>query len=291
MRCSSTSLPRLLVLLLMFAAPTQSARAGGLDLANGGLAAQQQGKWDQAIDLYSQALASGDLPNNTKARVLGLRGNAYGATGAPARALADFAAAIDLTPGQPAPYVGRSIVYRQMGDYDHAIADDDTAIAHSPGYVLAFTNRGLANFYAGRFAAAAEDFLKSNADDPGEADFVLWLHLSRARADQDDGAEFARNAARIDPKPWAGPAVQFFLGQMKPDDLPAAAASPNAALQRQQACEASFYLGEFALLAGEKAEARRQFQIVLDGCDLYKANYSWFSLVYGAALTERQRLD
>jgi lipoprotein NlpI len=291
MRCSRASMSGLLVLLLMLAAPGQPARAGGLELANSGLAAQQQGKWDQAIDLYTQALASGDLPDNTKARVLGLRGNAYGATGAAKRALADFAAAIDLTPGQPAPYVGRGIVYRQMGDYGHAIADDDTAIAHSPGYVLAFTNRGLANFYAGRFAAAAEDFAKSSADDPGEADFVLWLHLSRARAGQDDSAEFARNAARIDPKQWAGPAVHLFLGQLKPDDLPAAAASPNSALQRQQGCEASFYLGEAALLAGQKAAARRQFQDVLDGCDLYKANYSWFSLVYGAALTELQRLN
>jgi lipoprotein NlpI len=281
----------LFVLLGTIALGSPAASATGLDLAQAGLAAQQQGEWGKAIELYTQALAAGDLPAKTQARVLGLRANAYGAIALPDQALADFAAALAITPDDPAPYVGRGIVYRQMGDYDKAIADDDTAIAHSPGYALAFTNRGIANFYAGHFAAAAEDFAKSHADDPAEPDFVLWLHLAHARAGENDSEEFARNAGKIDRNQWAGAAVYFYLGQVKAGDLPAAAATGNSAFQRQQGCEASFYLGEGALLAGHKDEARRFFQSVLDACDLYKFSYSWFSQAYGAAKEELKRLD
>jgi lipoprotein NlpI len=281
------ALPLLIVLMMTMA---NVALAGGADLARQGLAAQQQGEWRQAIDLYSQALAAGDLNPKAKAEVLGLRANAYGVTSADDKALVDFAAAMDAVPGQPAPYVGRSIVYRQMGDYAHAIEDATTAIGHSPAYALAYTNRGLANFYAGNFAAAADDFFQSRKADPREPDFVVWLHLARARAGQDDGAELAANSAPINPDTWSGPAVYFFLGRVNPEDLPTLAATPNPVVQMQQSCEASFYLGEADLLAGDKNAARWNFQAVLKACDLYKANYAWFSNAYGGALTELKRL-
>ncbi len=197
---------------------------------------------------------------------------------------------MDVIPGQPAPYVGRSIVYRQIGDYAHAIEDTTTAIGHSPAYTLAYTNRGLANFYAGNFAAAAEDFTHSQKDDPTEPDFVLWLHLSRARAGQQDAAELAANAARINPSIWSGPAVYFFLNKVSAQDLPILAGSQNLVIEMQQTCDAFFYLGEADLLAGDKNGARYNFQAALKGCERYKTNYAWFSHAYGAALTELTRL-
>ncbi len=277
-----------LAIAIAVAAP---ARAGGLQLAKEGVAAQQAGDWSRAIELYSQSLAAGDLSAKNRAEVLGLRANAYGAMGDDDRALVDFAVAMDLVPGEPAPYVGRSIVYRQMADYARAIADATAALDRSPGYAFAYTNRGLANFYAGNFAAAADDFLASHKDDPGEPDFVLWLHLSRARAGQNDQAELLADAAPINPEKWSGPAVYFFLGRVNPEDLPTLAATANPVIQMQQGCEASFYLGEAALLAGDKPGARWHFQAVLRACDLYKRNYAWFSNAYGAALTELKRLD
>jgi lipoprotein NlpI len=283
---------RLLIVVaaLIFAAGGL-AWADSLDLAKAGLAAQQQGNWDQALQLYNQALEAGDLPTKIKARVLGLRANAYGVAGVYDKATSDFSAAIEITPDDPAPYVGRSTVYRQMGDYSHAIADADAAIALVPNYALAYTNRGLANFYAGSFDAAAEDFAKSRAADPGEPDFVLWLHLSRARAGQNDAEELATNAAKVDLKRWAGPAIALYLGWVKSDELAAAAADKNPVIQRQQGCEASFYLGEDALLQGRRDDAKRLFQSVLDACDLYRSNYAYFSQVYGAAQEELKRLQ
>jgi len=264
--------------------------AGGLDLAKAGLAAQQLGDWNRALQLYDQALQAGDLPPATQARVLGLRANAYGVKGVHDKAGADFAAAMVLTPNDPAPYVGRSILDRQMADYASAMADASAAIALKPDYVLGYTNRGLAEFYAGRFAAAAEDFTKSQAADPGEPDFVLWLHLSRARAGQDDKDELARNAARLDPEAWAGPAVALFIGRIGPQDLADKAINENPTVERQQGCEASFYLGEYALLQGRPDDAKQNFRNVLKVCEAYRSNYAYFSQAYGAALEELKRI-
>ncbi len=280
----------LIPLALLLTSIGPSAWANASDLVKAGIGAQQRGDWSQAADLYGQALALGELSPKGRAQVLGLRANAYGTQGLHDKAIADFTDAIKIAPADPTPLVGRSIVHRQTGDYDRAIADDDAALKLVPDYTFAFTNRGMANFYAGRFAAAAGDFAKSQAADPTEPDFVLWLHLSRARAGQDDAQELARMAAKVDPKSWAGPAVALFLGQMKPEEVRAAAADKNPVLQRQQGCEAAFYLGEDALLHGRKDEARTQFQTVLEQCAMYKINYVYFSHVYGAAQTELKRV-
>ena len=280
----------LVPLALLLTSIGYSAWANASDLVKAGMGAQQRGDWSQAADLYGQALASGELSPKGRAQVLGLRANAYGTQGLYNQAIGDFAEAIKIAPADPTPLVGRSIVHRQIGDYDRAIADDDAALKLVPDYTFAFTNRGMANFYAGHFAAAAGDFKKSQAADPTEPDFVLWLHLSRARAGEDDAQELARMAAKVDVKSWAGPAVALFLGQMKPEEVRAAAADKNPALQRQQGCEAAFYLGENALLHGRKDEARTQFQSVLEQCAMYKVNYVYFSHVYGAAQTELKRM-
>jgi lipoprotein NlpI len=263
--------------------------ANALDLAKAGMAAQRRGDWDQAIGLYDQALASGGLPPQAVVRVAGLRANAYGAKGLPDKAIAAFTDVIKLTPNDLVPLVDRSIVYRQQGDYVRAIADDEAALKLAPDYVLGHTNRGIANFYGGHFAAAAEHFVKSRAADPAEPDFVLWLHLARARAGQDDMQELAQNAAKVD-LTWAGPAVARYLGRIKPDDLSGAAAHKDLVIQRRQRCEASFYLGEDALVHGRKDEAKSRFNEVLDACAMYKLNYAYFSNVYGAAQSELNRM-
>ena len=87
---------------------------------------------------------------------------------------------------------------------------------------------------------------------------------------------------RLAPWLWV---VVLFLGASL-----VSAADKNPALQRQQGCEAAFYLGENALLHGRKDEARTQFQSVLEQCAMYKINYVYFSHVYGAAQTELKRM-
>ena len=278
-----------LLLLFLVTAPL-AARADGLALAKQGFQAQKQGQWDEAIRLYGAALESTDLDDKGRLLVMGLRANALGIRGRYDEAIQAFDAAIRLDPSSPLPYVGRGMVHLQMGEADLAITDDEAAMKIAPEDRFAQANRALARFYLGRFDAAAEDYATVHAHDPADAGFLLWLHIARARAGADDTAAFRQDAAAIDPARWPSPAVAYFLGQATAEEVTAAADQGSKAERLQQGCEAGFYLGESALLKGDKSAAEAQFRKVLSDCDLYRSNYVYFSRAYGAAAAELKRL-
>ncbi|HEY8013400.1 MAG TPA: tetratricopeptide repeat protein, partial [Dongiaceae bacterium] len=166
------------LLLLLFLVSPGQARADGVALANAGHQAQLQGQWDEAIRLYTAALDSGDLNSKGRLLVMGLRANALGVRGRTDEAIAGFDAVIAADPQNPAPYVGRGMVHLQRGEAELAIADDDAAIRIAPQDSFARANRAMAAFYLGKFAEAAEDYAIVQAGDPGDAGFLLWLHLA-----------------------------------------------------------------------------------------------------------------
>lgn len=283
------------LLLLFLAVPGIAApglaRADGLALAKAGYQAQQQGQWDEAIRLYGAALEAGDLDPKGQLLVTGLRGNALGIRGRYDEAIEAFDTAIRLDPSSPLAYVGRAMVHLQKGEGDLAIADDEAAIKLAPEDGFAHANRALALFYAGRFADAAEDYAFVHAHDPTDPGFLLWLHIARRRAGTDDTASFRKDAAAIDATSWPGQAVSYFLGQVTAEALTAAADQGNPAVRLQQGCDAGFYLGEDALLRGDKAAAESWFRKVLADCALYRTNYVYFSRAYGAVAAELTRLQ
>ena len=282
----------LILLLLLALVVPDLAWGDGVALAKAGLAAQGRGEWDQAITLYGQALAAGNLSQASRLKVMGLRANALGIQGRQEEAIAAFGEVIRLEPSDPAPYVGRGIVHLQQGETDLAIADDEAAIKLAPDYSFAYVNRATAEFYAGRFADAAADFARVQRNDPADAHWTLWLHLSRARGGEADQAEFQANARAIAAKEWPGPVVAFYLGRASAAEVEqAAAAGETKAWRLQQGCDASFYFAEEKLLYGERDEARHLFQKVLDDCQLYRGNFMYFSRSYGAAKAELARLQ
>ena len=267
-----------------------AARADGVALANAGHQAQLQGQWDEAIRLYTAALDSGDLNPKGRLLVMGLRANALGVRGRTEEAIAGFDAVIAADPQNPAPYVGRGMIHLQRGEAELAIADDDAAIRIAPQDSFARANRAMAAFYLGKFEDAAKDYAIVQAGDPGDAGFLLWLHLARGRAGIEDDAAFQQSAAAVDPKDWPGPVVAYFRGRATADQVEAAAAIGSKAEQLQQGCDAGFYLGEDALIQGRKDEAKQRFAKVLADCDLYRSNFVYFSRTYGAAAAELKRL-
>jgi lipoprotein NlpI len=69
----------------------------------------------------------------------------------------------------------------------------------------------------------------------------------------------AANAKQLNLSQWPGPVVSLYLDQitLRPID---AAKDPDPATQRERQCEAYFYIGEYLLIANQKAEAARMFQ-------------------------------
>ena len=127
------------VCLMLLAAPLQ---AGSLDDLKAANAAAEQGKADDAIRLFNQALAAGDLSPADQFTARKGRGGEYTAKsliadaferidqarGLRADAIADFTAALGSKTDDANVYIARAQVYDLNGQYDSAITDFDAAL-------------------------------------------------------------------------------------------------------------------------------------------------------------------
>ena len=71
---------------------------------------------------------------------------------------------------------------------------------------------------------------------------------------------FAGRVNEIKAKTWPYPVASLYLGQMSVEELDAVAADD------EQNCEANFYVGEWHLLKGDIASARKRFEQALGIC-------------------------
>jgi lipoprotein NlpI len=219
---------------------------------------------DLKIAGCTAAIQSGQLNDTNLSFAFNNRGFAYGAKNDYDRAIQDLTEAIRLNPSDATAFNNRGADYRHKQDYDRAIQDYTEAIRLNPSYAPAFFNRGYIYFYLGKFAAAQSDFAMGLAASPTVAYGVLWLYLATSRADQSAHAGLEANAAKVKLTDWPGPVIQMYLGKMTTAQLLSAASDPDAEKDRGQHCEAYFYLGEQALIAGRRTEAKRLFQQSID---------------------------
>jgi len=108
------------------------------------------------------------------------------------------------------------------------------------------------------------------------------LHLARKRQGEDDGADFAQRATKLDSTNWPGLGVKFYLGQVTAEQLLAAAADPDAKKDKEQRCDANFLLAEDALLDQDRVHAIARFKASRDNCPRSRGEYE------GAAAELRQ---
>lgn len=126
--------------------------------------------------------------------------------------------------------------------------------------------RGNANFFLGQFGAAVGDYTSSLKVEPDDLYSMLWLYMAREFAGQDGRPELTRATGRTDLFYWPGPVASLYLGKATIEDVVLAAKDPflDDDTQREQACEAYFYAGQYALLQGDKAEAIRLFRAAVE---------------------------
>jgi len=142
----------------------------------------------------------------------------------------------------------------------------------------AFNNRGKLFFYNGDFEKAAADLLRVN-DLNDDAYAMLWRYLALSHMGQDGAAELSANATRLRTKDWPYAVIDFYLGRRSLDEMrTAAAAAAN------DKCESAFYVGEWQLLRGNKAESKASLQIAADTCPRT-------FIEYHGAISELRRLD
>lgn len=247
-------------------------------------------------------------------RVYLKRGQARMALGEVAAAAEDFAAAIKLTPDLAPAHLFRSYALKHLGRMDEALAALDRAIAIAPQYAQAHSARSWAHQELGRSEQALADADQAIALLPDIPDFVLnraMLHdlLDRpdaARADYERAIALAEDkesnvvwfyakfhldllSRRLEGKPndayladvltwpdcWQKRIGLFMAGKTNTESLFKDAAQAKRLPERNnQQCEAHYFAGMMALLAGDRAAAVRELELCVATNDLQTVEFS-----------------
>jgi lipoprotein NlpI len=212
--------------------------------------------WDHALADYTAAIA-----NDPRSAVLfHNRGEVWRMTNDYRRARQDFDSAIKLKPDYDSAYVRRGLVRVAERNYKDALPDFDKAVQINPNSPGNLAARGVARFFVGRYAEAETDLAASSALDPRNPYGVLWLYVARKHQNKDGSAALRDQTRQLNLNLFPGPVIRYFLGQASVDDVMRATQKGSDYERRTQLCEASFYLGEEALLRGDRNEAARLFR-------------------------------
>jgi tetratricopeptide (TPR) repeat protein len=271
----------------------ETRRLQGWDLAQAlyqrGLGFAAMADYKTAVRDFSQALKF--APGSTDA--LYNRGGSYSKLGQWDEALADFNALLKIVPNDPNTFYARAWVLAQRGEDEAAIDDLDRVLAQAPDDQEALMDRGGMNIRAGRyedairdfshllkldskaaaaaynrgrayyakgaFKDAAEDFklaLSLRADNPYAA---LRLYLAQSHLGAGDSAVLKKGIEALDPTIWPRPLLELFAGTGKDPELIAGINELPPRFRTNVLCEAQYYLGERALLNGDKKAARDYF--------------------------------
>jgi lipoprotein NlpI len=271
----------------------KALRPQGRDLAQAlyqrGAGHASKGEYTEAVRDFTQALKF--APNSTDA--LYNRGGAYTKLGRWDDALADFNALAEIVPNDPNTFYARAWVHAQRGNDKAAIADLDRVLAIAPDDQEALLDRGGLNIRAGRYDDAIRDFGLLLKLDPkaaaaaynrgrayyakqdfanAAADFALALelradnpyaalrrYLAQAHLGDGDAAVLKKSIERLDPGIWPRPLLELFAGTGTDPALIAGINELPPRLRTDVLCEAQYYLGERALLNGDKKAARDYF--------------------------------
>lgn len=236
-------------------------------------------EWDRALADYTAAISVD--PKN--ALFYYNRGEVWRLTNDLGRAGGDFDTAIRLKPDYSDAYIRRGFVRVAQHDLLKALTDFDKAVQLNPNSPVPLSQRGIARFYAGRYREAENDLVISLTGAPQNAYSVLWLYLARLHQGKDDITALRDQSRSFNPAVFPGPIIRFYLGEIGADEVMAAVQKGTSQEQREQLCEASFYLGEEALMRGNRDEAARLFRQAIG------TNLTYFYEYQGAAV-EMQRL-
>jgi tetratricopeptide (TPR) repeat protein len=158
-----------------------------------GNALREQGRYDEALASYEQALAL--APEHAEALLM--RGNALQALRRFGEALASYDRAIALKPDHADVFYNRGIALNGLKRLDEAVASYDRAIALKPDYALACNNRGNALQVLKRFEEAVASYDRAIALKPDYADafYNRGMALQALRRFEEAVASYERTLA------------------------------------------------------------------------------------------------
>jgi tetratricopeptide (TPR) repeat protein len=239
---------------LLLAGWTNSVWAAGYDALNIGIQYANDEAWDNAIVWLNKAIDAGDLlPDQVRAARYN-RARAYVGSGKPGAAIADFNAALALTPDNVQILTERAFAYIADGQGNQAIADLQKAHEKRPKNARIDYFAGLVNWSTGHPEEASANFaaaLKEN-----NSPFAwLWLKLSDVKQKKDTpiyGSFYS----------WPNAAVDLYSGR----EDEAGVLSKVKNYGDSENCEAIFFIAEWRLVHDDAAGAKAMFQKSISDC-------------------------
>lgn len=229
-----------------------------------------QKQYDAAFGDFDKAIA---LAQDFSAAYTG-RGAVNLELGHLEEALADLNHAIRLEDLDPEAYFYRGQVRLVLREFGSAVADFDRAIELSPMFPKAAKARGIAKFNMGHYEAAAKDIKSAQKGAESNDDTTIWLYLAWRRAGDPKSAELELKRRlswkwnSLKSAEWPEPLLRHFGKQLSEGDVLRAAQMGDAAEHGQRACDAKFYLAEWALISDNAQRATQLFRDAIDICPI-----------------------
>ena len=120
---------------------------------------------------------------------------------------------LEADPHNPQVYIQRGMVYFKLGSIAAALGDFNRAEHLNPALTPYLWQRGLAYYYADRFADGARQFEVDLTVNGHDVEETVWRYLCQAQV---QGAPAARERllpVRHDPRPVMGWVYQLFAGE------------------------------------------------------------------------------
>ncbi len=172
--------------------------------------------------------------------------------------LEELSTRIQKSPTSITAYSQRGDAYFFLGRFDDAVADYDTMIELDATQTTSHWRRGIALFYAGRYKDAASQFESYHAFDQVDRENGIWRYLSQHQA---YGREKARDGLlkyqKDDREPF--PSVyKLFAGTMTGDEILSeiARAKVSKVEREKRLFYAQLYIGLNQAVEGDTDQAR-----------------------------------
>ncbi|MBF0369926.1 MAG: tetratricopeptide repeat protein [Magnetococcales bacterium] len=223
------------------------------------------------------------------------RGMAYARQGEEAKARKDYDTAIRLKPENPWSYFNRGKLHSEYRRYQKAVDDFSEFIRFKPDYepvflergkarmlrghyqqaiadfyeslrlkpvnnAMAYGFRGMALFLLSRYQEAEEDFRTVLASHPGDLEIRLWLFMSMERRGKSGKSAFTKTALDNPSQGWPDVLISHLMGRVGTDQVVKTAKRTLDIRQRRlREVQASFFLGQKAIIDGSQPQAEKWF--------------------------------
>ena len=194
---------------------------------------------------------------------------------------AEATKAIEANPKNINAFSRRGDAFFFLGKFDEAVADYDQMVKLDDSQANSHWRRGIAQFYAGKFMDAAAQFESYHSFDQVDRENGIWRYLSQFKAHgRDKAREGLLKYEKDDREPF--PAVyKLFAGTMKPEEIleRIEAAEISKDEREKRLFYAQLYIGLNHAVEGDAVAAQRHLRLATlnkwGPAAGYGPNYMW----------------